>query len=451
MLYTLHKNIAPSSAVESALADLRRIIAHRIQSHFSEQHLPFNNWLKQEFNGSMIKADIAQNIPQLSHPNEWIILMLALVPHISPDFFESIIAEQMPAGGDFPLFGGIKATNQRSMLPTGETVQFILAGTTVDERLNVQQFFSEEHFFFRENILWLEPVKEGEPVMSGRIIVAQDVVDKILLGRESVPRFGIDFPAKKIVTLMNWNDLVLPNRTAQQINDIVVWLKHHHLIADDENLKRKVKPGYRVLFYGPSGTGKTLTAALIGNEFKKDVYRIDLSQVVSKYIGETEKNLENVFRRAESKDWILFFDEADALFGKRTNVQSSHDKYANQEISYLLQRVEDYPGLMILASNFRHNLDDAFVRRFHAVIHFPLPNAQERCELWQKSLPHRMQLHQSVDILQLADKYELTGASIINAVQFAVLQCFARNDQQLHQTDLLDGIRKELMKEEKSA
>ena len=101
MLYTLHKNIAPSSAVESALADLRRIIAHRIQSHFSEQHLPFNNWLKQEFNGSMIKADIAQNIPQLSHPNEWIILMLALVPHISPDFFESIIAEQMPAGGDF--------------------------------------------------------------------------------------------------------------------------------------------------------------------------------------------------------------------------------------------------------------------------------------------------------------------------------------------------------------
>ncbi|HTH30505.1 MAG TPA: ATP-binding protein, partial [Lacibacter sp.] len=202
---------------------------------------------------------------------------------------------------------------------------------------------------------------------------------------------------------------------------------------------------------GPSGTGKTLTAGLIGKEFNKEVYRIDLSQVVSKYIGETEKNLETVFKRAESKDWILFFDEADALFGKRTNVQSSHDKYANQEISYLLQRVEDYPGLMILASNFRHNLDDAFVRRFHAVIHFPIPNENERFVLWQKSLPDSLTLNDTVALQHLAAKYELTGASILNAVQFAVLQCYSRNTMEIQQTDLLDGIRKELMKEEKSA
>src|SRR5690606_39487670 len=104
------------------------------------------------------------------------------------------------------------------------------------------------------------------------------------------------------------------------------------------------------------------------------VYRIDLSQVVSKYIGETEKNLEKVFRKAENKNWILFFDEADALFGKRSNVQNSHDKYANQEVSYLLQRVEDFPGLIILASNFKSNIDQAFIRRFNAIIHFPMPN-----------------------------------------------------------------------------
>ncbi len=377
--------------------------------------------------------------------------MLALVPHISPDFFESIIREQLPGGGDFAEFGGVKATNHRSMLPTGETAQFVIAGTSIEDRLNVHFYFSEDHFFFRESILWLEPVKEGEPVMSGRIILAQDVVDKILLGRESAPRFGLDFPAKRITTLMNWDDLVLPNRTTQQINDIIVWLTYHHQLSADENLKRKIKPGYRVLFYGPSGTGKTLTAGLIGKQFHKEVYRIDLSQVVSKYIGETEKNLESVFKRAESKDWVLFFDEADALFGKRTNVQSSHDKYANQEISYLLQRVEDYPGLMILASNFRHNLDDAFVRRFHAVIHFPVPNAQERYALWQKSLPDSLSLSSTVDLYHVAEKYELTGASIINAVQFAVLQCFSRNQLQLQQTDILDGIRKELMKEEKSA
>jgi hypothetical protein len=450
MLYSLHKNIHTSS-LDLVLADLKMILSQRIQAHFNEQHFPFHQWLAQQFNGELYKEEIGKYIPHLQHPDEWIILMLALVPHISPNFFESIIQEQLPGGGDFAEFGGVKATNHRSMLPTGETVQFVLAGTSVEDRLKVQFYFSEDHFFFRESILWIEPVKEGEPVMSGRIILAQDIVDKILLGKESAPRFGVDFPAKRISTQMNWNDLVLPNKTSQQVTDIITWLKHHHKIAADENLKRKIKPGYRVLFYGPSGTGKTLTAGLIGKEFNKEVYRIDLSQVVSKYIGETEKNLETVFKRAESKDWILFFDEADALFGKRTNVQSSHDKYANQEISYLLQRVEDYPGLMILASNFRHNLDDAFVRRFHAVIHFPIPNENERFVLWQKSLPDSLTLNDTVALQHLAAKYELTGASILNAVQFAVLQCYSRNTMEIQQTDLLDGIRKELMKEEKSA
>ncbi len=141
----------------------------------------------------------------------------------------------------------------------------------------------------------------------------------------------------------------------------------------DRPMRPLIKPGYRVLFYGPSGTGKTLTAALLGKQYGKDLYRIDLSQIVSTFIGETEKNLERVLKRSETKSWIPFFDEADALFGKRTNVQSAHDKYANQEVSYLLQRVEDYPGLLILASNFKNNLDDAFIRRFHSLVHFPCP------------------------------------------------------------------------------
>ena len=137
--------------------------------------------------------------------------------------------------------------------------------------------------------------------------------------------------------------------TKGEIEQIKIWLTYNADLLQDSNLSRKIKPGYRALFYGPPGTGKTLTASLLGKQFNKEVYRIDLSQVVSKYIGETEKNLEKVFSKAENKDWILFFDEADALFGKRSNVQNAHDKYANQEVSYLLQRVEDFPGLIILA------------------------------------------------------------------------------------------------------
>jgi AAA+ superfamily predicted ATPase len=450
MLYTLHKNIHSSFAVEAAMNDMRKIIAHRIQTHSGQNFFYLHKWVKENFGDDLVRYDIAKQLPQAPTDEEWIILMMAIIPHIQPDFFANIIAEHLPAGGDFPEFGGVKGTNHRGLLPTGETIQFVLAGTTVEDRISVQRYFTDEHFFYRHGILWLEPVKEGEPMMSGRIIIRQDWIDKILLDKETTPRFGTDFPARRITTNMLWDDIVLNPATMNQVKDISSWLSHHHLFFEDENLKRKVKPGYRVLFYGPPGTGKTLAAALLGKEFDKDVYRVDLSQIVSKYIGETEKNLENVFKKAETKNWILFFDEADALFGKRTNVQSAHDKYANQEVSYLLQRVEDFAGLMILASNFKNNLDDAFLRRFHSLVHFPAPNSAERLLLWQKTMPAGLQQHDSVKLDELARQYELTGASILNAVQYAALQCYTRKDTIITQKDLMEGVKKEYLKEDKS-
>jgi hypothetical protein len=382
--------------------------------------------------------------------DEYTIFLIALVPHVHPNFFSDIIQETLPGGGEFTEFGGVKGTNHRGVLPTGETAQFILAGDDLERRLEVQQIFNEQSTFYQKSILWLEVIREGEPVMSGRLIIAQEWIDKILFGKDYEPRFGMDFPARKIHTEMSWNDLVLHPHTQQQIEHISTWLQYHGNLAVDKNLKRKIKPGYRVLLYGPPGTGKTLTAALLGKQFDRDVYRVDLSQIVSKFIGETEKNLENVFRRAESRNWILFFDEADALFGKRTSVQSSHDKYANQEVSYLLQRVEDYAGLLILASNFKNNLDDAFIRRFHEVVHFPLPNAQERRLLWERSMPTSLGIHQSVDLTDIAESFELTGASILSVVQYASLRTYAQQKKELHYTDILEGIRREFMKEEKS-
>jgi len=450
VLYPIHQNITPLSAIETALKDLSQIISTRMQMHVNDDATGFEKILDDVFSSNQFKEEIIYHIPDIGTAEEWVIIMMALVPHIIPNFFESIIIEHLPNGGDFPEFGGVKAGNHRGMLPTGETAQFVLAGSNVKKRFQVQQLFQEEHFFYRQNILWLEPVKEGEPFMSGRILIADDWIDKILFNKETAPRFGLDFPARRITTNMLWEDAVLHSQTLQQVNDIKIWLEHHHLLSEDENLKRKIKPGYRVLFYGPAGTGKTLTAMLLGKQFKKDVYRIDLSQIVSKYIGETEKNLESVFKKAELKNWILFFDEADALFGKRTNVQSSHDKYANQEVSYLLQRVEDYPGLLILASNFKNNLDEAFIRRFHALIHFPMPNSNERLILWQKSLPTTLSLDKAVNLHNIAMKYELSGASILNAVQYITLQCLASKNDIITYDNLLEGIRREYMKEEKT-
>lgn len=378
------------------------------------------------------------------------LMLLALLPQVQPDFLQAAILEAFPSGGDLPLLGGIKGQNHRGLLPTGETALALFAGEDVAQRLSLQAMLQPDAKLAREGLLFLESVREGEPPMSGRLILPQNIADHLLFDREPAPRFGPDFPAKEVSTSMEWDDVVLPPATRAQVADIGAWLQQQHRIATDANLARKVKPGYRVLFYGPPGTGKTLTAALLGKQFGKPVYRVDLSQIVSKYIGETEKNLESVFRRAERQDWILFFDEADALFGKRTSVQSAHDKYANQEVSYLLQRVEDYGGLLILASNFKNNLDDAFIRRFHSIVHFPQPNAQERHLLWQKSLPAGLPLHESVDLLDLATHYDLSGAGILNVVHYATLRCYDRGEASLSQAVIMEGIRKEFLKEERS-
>ena len=333
--------------ITRSLEFLREITSRRLQAHFSKDQpavFVYPN-LTIECDSSPLNHFI---ICHQLNIEEYVILLLALAPHIQPNFIDNIVQQYLPNGGDFAEIGGIKVNNHRGMLPTGETALFILAGNELFKRMQVSQYFSSDHFFAKENVLSLELLGDGEPRMSGKIILHQEFVDLFTIGTASKPSFGPDFPAKNISTKMDWSDLILNPKTEQQIKDIKTWLDHNKPFMQDWGMEKKVKPGYRALFFGPPGTGKTLTATLLGKQFNKDVYRIDLSQVVSKYIGETEKNLEKVFNKAEYKDWILFFDEADALFGKRANVQNAHDKYANQEVSYLLQRVEDFPGLLFL-------------------------------------------------------------------------------------------------------
>ena len=237
----------------------------------------------------------------------------------------------------------------------------------------------------------------------------------------------------------------------EEIANINTWMLHSKTILEDWGLGKAIKPGYRSLFYGPPGTGKTLSATLIGASVGVDVYRIDLSMVVSKFIGETEKNLANVFDQAQNKNWILFFDEADALFGKRTQTSSSNDRYANQEISYLLQRVEDFPGVVILATNMKANIDDAFARRFQSFVYFPMPDAEQRLRLWKGILNCESSLAKDVNLEQLAEDHELSGGAITNVVRYGALRALQRPEPLICQSDLLRGISKERFKEGKTA
>lgn len=378
--------------------------------------------------------------------SEKTLLLLTLCPQIEGSLLDRVIQDKLASTGDFPQIGGVRGKNFRGFLPTGETALFLLAGNKFKKRLEVYNYFASNHFFGLNQLLWLEDAPEGEPIMSGKLVMAPEYVEMFLLGEISKPTFSMKFPAQLIETEMEWEDLVLNAETNTQIQELKAWTLHGDTLLYDWEMHKKLKPGYRVLFHGPSGTGKTLTASLLGKYTGKDVYKIDLSMVVSKFIGETEKNLANLLSKAEKTEGILFFDEADALFGKRTNVRDAHDKYANQEVSYLLQRIENYAGLVILSSNLKSNIDDAFVRRFQAIIHFPIPTFLERLKIWKKAFPEKIRLDKQVDLSQFAQKYELVGAEIMNIVQYACLRALADQKKTIISRYLIDGIQREFKK-----
>lgn len=380
---------------------------------------------------------------------ERLLLILALAPHIRPAFLDEVLSKNVRTSGDFPQIGGTRGKHFRGFIPTGETFLFIIAGTEIKSRIEASIWLHPDSRLFTMKIIHLEPVATGEPAASGKITIDQEYLEWFLIGKKTLPKISPDFPAQHLQTQLTWDDLVLNPVTLEQIREIEIWVKHHHTLLDDWGMSRRLSPGYKVLFHGPPGTGKTLTATLLGKYTNREVFRVDLSLVVSKYIGETEKNLSVLFDKAENKDWILFFDEADALFSKRTGVRDAHDKYANQEVSYLLQRLELFPGLVILASNFKNNIDDAFSRRFQSVIYFPLPKVKERLELWRKAFPKQVRLSDQLSLAQLAEKYELTGANIMNIVQYACLKALERGDNIIQPADVESGISKEFSKEGK--
>jgi hypothetical protein len=382
--------------------------------------------------------------------SERIALLLALCPHIRPELLDVFFAQNENYNRGFTEFGGIRSGNHGGVLPTGETLAFLLSGKNLEERFATIALFDRDHFFSRYNILKLEPIVEGEPLLSGALRISQDVLDQLTLGILRKPDLSSHFPAQQITTGMEWNDLVLSANTLQQLEEIKTWIEHGETLMEKWKMRHKLRPGYRCLFYGPPGTGKSITASLLGKTTGHDVYRVDLSMVVSKYIGETEKNLSGIFRQAEHKNWILFFDEADALFGKRTGVNDAHDRHANQEVSYLLQRIENYNGIIILASNMKANLDEAFLRRFESVIHFPLPGEEERLQLWQKGFPEACVFEKNIGLEKLATKHVLSGGIIMNVVRYGSLMALKKGTNKILLEDLEEGIRKELRKEGKT-
>nr|DAF55607.1 MAG TPA: ATPase [Myoviridae sp. ctVeR24] len=349
--------------------------------------------------------------------SERVIIMLALMPHICPQALDIFFVQNKDFDRQYTEFGGWKGLSHGGFLPTGETASFILAGEDIEKKKTVIRMFQRDHWFYTQNILRLEGAGEGEPFLSGQLRPTDEFLSHVLLDREYKPDYTIGFPAKLITTPLEWKDMVLDYHTYEALEDINTWIEYQYTILEDWGLKRILKSGFRALFYGPPGTGKTLAATLLGKKNHMDVYRVDLSMIVSKYIGETEKNLAKVFDLAENRNWILFFDEADALFGKRTSTNTSNDRHANQEVAYLLQRIEDFPGMVILATNLKSNIDEAFSRRFQSIIYFPIPDEELRAALWRNMLPTQWLGEDVEELITMAAETELSGGAITNVVR----------------------------------
>ncbi len=254
--------------------------------------------------------------------------------------------------------------------------------------------------------------------------------------------------AQLIESRFTLDDLVLPENEKQLLREACAHVKYRHVVYNKWNFASRLAygRGLTVLFAGPPGTGKTMAATIVARELGLPAYRVDISQVMSKYIGETEKSLGEIFDIARQSNAILFFDETDALFGKRSEIKDSHDKYANVETSFLLQKLESFDGVVLMSTNLLQNIDNAFMRRISYVINFPFPDEGRRLELWKKMFPPEMPADTGIDFEYLAGQFELSGAAIKNTVMSAAFLA-AAEDSPVNMSHILRAVSKQLSKQ----
>ena len=381
---------------------------------------------------------------------ERMFLALTLKSKVEPETLAPLKTKDPETGAPvYPFGGALLSANQR-FYPTLKTLLFLLSGSDKKKKTQYTKLLKNHPFIHQEGIITTKIWANSDDHILDQIISIDDAYfDHLYLGEEIRLDQTANFPASLLKTKKTWDDLILNENTKSALAPLksyVYGMKQYHLLQD------KIKPGHIALFHGFPGTGKTLTASLLGKELEIDTYIVNLSQVISKYIGETEKNLDKIFNRLGHTNNILFFDEADALFGKRSEVKEAKDRYANQEVAYLLQRIEKCSCLVILASNFRENMDAAFKRRILTDVEFHVPSEEERTLLWQNGLPEGIR-YETPDLpARLANRYSITGANIANILK---LICFdlliQRKEERVITGDLLFPIiHKEYIKENRN-
>ncbi|BDD07397.1 ATP-binding protein [Aureibacter tunicatorum] len=375
---------------------------------------------------------------------EKFIIALALAPHVNAHYLTPLIAVRMsdPAAG-----GSFERDGASSFQPTVSTVMYLLnqgKSPDAERSLEILTLFDASAPLISRGLIQLD--SKSSCLLDAKIEITTSALHRMLWDRPYVPPMSGVFPAERITTKQEWDDLVVARKTKAQMEEALRWLRTHKALQENETFNRKTLPGFRTLFYGPSGTGKTLAVTLLGKRTGMEVYRVDISKLVSKYIGETEKNLKRVFDIAEQHDWILFFDEGDAIFGKRVDGgQSSNDRHSNQEIAYLLQRIERYPGMVVIATNLKSNMDKAFLRRFQCIVEFMEPNEQMRLKMWETIFDDSMSKEEGLCFEEYAKSYPLTGGQIINVFHRAAAFAYDENGGIIAQKHVAEALCRQLI------
>ncbi|MCU0430446.1 MAG: ATP-binding protein [Cytophagaceae bacterium] len=316
--------------------------------------------------------------------HERLIALLALCRYVSPVLLNRFFTVTCiyPNSG---LIGGRIDKEARLFYPTVFTALFLIAnGDTSRHYLDADYYFNKSSALFQLGIL--KPLENEALFKDSELECSPEFIYRIALGKQFYYSFSSEFPASPIVPKEDWSDLILPYSVQSKVEELKMSILLHQQITEHPTMGKRFRKNVIALFSGEPGTGKTLTAGLLGKSLGMPVYRIDLSRIVSKWVGETTKNLRNLLDVAESKNWLLFFDEADSIFGKRSKgTGEANDHYHNQEIAYLLQRMEEYNGFVIMATNLGINIDDAFRRRIETEITFMPPDKDTRIRLWEKA------------------------------------------------------------------
>jgi hypothetical protein len=410
----MHGRTAHAQSLASDLAWLESYIDYRLNDLTVYPQAPENQ-------GAEDSTYLEFLAEQRLSDTERLVLVLALAPHLKPELMDAFQNEAV-----FKRARPAKTERGDALLPTVETALFLLAGSDLKLRFQYQELFEVEHRFYCDSILEIGNTAVQEPDSFGILSVTPSYRDLFILNRARKPRFSADFPAEAVSTNLEWDDMVLSPFTSDQLQEVKDSLEFYDKMVEQWDMRKFATRGRRILFHGESGTGKTLAANLLGKYLGREVYRVDISLVTSKYIGETSKRLASLFNMAEDKGWILFFDEGDALFGQRkdASAQNNVSQYANQDTAYLLQRIENFNGIIIVATNLRTNMDAAFTRRFEHIVKFEGLDGALQHELWQRVFPKAISLPAGVNLPQLIQRYPLSPAAIVKTMERICLLAF---------------------------